>query len=232
MPAERYIRRSLRPKVARRTSTVSDNAYQMFPNNDPSQIPFPMYVISVAEVMKMESLQNHREMLVAGSLTTWSEEISDKIIFVSHQWCGYDHPDPSNEQLRVLQATLKRLMEGKTSVENNWKQQIIFKKKGVVKKEFWKDKLPDMYIWYDFVSLPQPTGTCMQDLHNMGYGKKDLDNSEEGEEGEEGAATKANIRTDRSTSNAFTASAGTSKTTMRLLKVGVESLHCYISLSW
>jgi len=83
----------------------------------------------------MEIITSFQDLQMMGVLEKWSEEIRDRIIFVSHQWVGYDHPDPSKEQLNVLKNTLQRLMNGEVDVENNWKHQIIFKKKGKVSKE-------------------------------------------------------------------------------------------------
>ena len=42
------------------------------------------------------------------------------MIFISHQWTSFNHPDPKNEQLKALQMTIRNLLSGKTSVRTNW----------------------------------------------------------------------------------------------------------------
>ena len=44
-----------------------------------------------------------------------------RVIFVSHQWCGYGHPDPSNAQLGCLQRVLQRMIDGDVAqIPPNW----------------------------------------------------------------------------------------------------------------
>ena len=45
---------------------------------------------------------------------------ADKVIFISHQWTSFNHPDPKNEQLKALQMTIRNLLSGKATVRTNW----------------------------------------------------------------------------------------------------------------
>ena len=45
---------------------------------------------------------------------------ADKVIFVSHQWTSFSHPDPKNQQLKALQMTIRNLLSGKNTVRTNW----------------------------------------------------------------------------------------------------------------
>ena len=121
---------------------------------------------------------------------------ADKVIFISHQWTSFNHPDPKNEQLKALQMTIRNLLSGKTTVRTNWALEMGYGIKKVIygvlsppdptqtptqskpkpkaqrvdrfepdsyavpdqitgQKE-WKELLDDGYIWFDYLSIPQP----------------------------------------------------------------------------
>ena len=54
-----------------------------------------------------------REALTPSLLT------SHQVIFISHQWNGWLHPDTKLEQMRSLKAALRLLLEGHTTVRSN-----------------------------------------------------------------------------------------------------------------
>ena len=51
---------------------------------------------------------------------------ADKVIFISHQWTSFNHPDPKNEQLKALQMTIRNLLSGKTTVRTNWALEMSY----------------------------------------------------------------------------------------------------------
>ena len=59
------------------TSTVSDAHYDMF-------------VIPVTTLLAMSELAPHQDMLKSGQLVRVTPEHIGKIIFVSHEWSGYN----------------------------------------------------------------------------------------------------------------------------------------------
>jgi len=79
-----------------------------------------------------------------------------RTIFVSHQWLGYDHPDPDGSHLAELQQLLTDLMSGKIpKVESSWNQQIVTKKTITLTAKEWAAALPHMFIWIDYAGIPQ-----------------------------------------------------------------------------
>ena len=80
-----------------------------------------------------------------------------KIIFVSHQWCSFDHPDPLGEQFAALRDTLRKLAKGgvRRVQTTKFAEQYMGEKIVVGAKE-WKQHLPDMFIWMDWMSVLQP----------------------------------------------------------------------------
>jgi len=66
------------------------------------------------EGSKGRVMEVHQELKTRGFLTRWQDVPSDsEIIFVSHEWLSWAHPDPKGEQLRVLCRVLERLKNGK-----------------------------------------------------------------------------------------------------------------------
>ena len=63
---------------------------------------------------------------------------------------------PNGQQLQALKRILQRLMNGELQrVESHLMQQMIYKQNTVVTAEEWKAVLPHMFIWLDFLGVPQ-----------------------------------------------------------------------------
>lgn len=115
-----------------------------------------MFVLPVPTLLEMGTMLPHQHLLQRGLLRRWTPDMADQVIFVSHQWLGWGHPDPEGEQFAALKGVLSRLLEGKAGrVESHWLQQLVLKENTVVTASEWKAVLPRMYVWLDFVSIPQ-----------------------------------------------------------------------------
>lgn len=127
----------------------------------PSLIPvckelFPMFVLPIAEVMKLDTLRPFQELLARGCLLKYTETMLARVIFVSHQWLGWSHPDPERIQLSSLQACLCRLMKGGTDTHPHFAARLAGVKTAV-KGRHWARVLPHMLCWVDYCCMPQPT---------------------------------------------------------------------------
>merc|ERR1719436_1136238 len=94
---------------------------------EPSVVPehYPMYLISVPDLLKLDRLLPHQEMQAKSLLHVWSPKMQNKVLFVSHEWLAWDHPDPDGEQLHVLQDHLRRWQNGEIDkVETHWLHQF------------------------------------------------------------------------------------------------------------
>jgi hypothetical protein len=120
-----------------------------------------MYLISVPNILKLDRMKPHQELLRQGMLAAWNESMRGRVIFVSHQWTAYANPDPDGDQLVDLQQTLARLSEGETDVENDVNMQLTGGPKGTVSGTEWKAMVPNMYVWLDFLSMAQPSAGPM-----------------------------------------------------------------------
>ena len=73
---------------------------------------YPMWVMSIDELLSMDKMRPHQALLRDGRLRKATPDLAGRIIFVSHQWTGFAHPDPHADQLRCLQRILRRMMDG------------------------------------------------------------------------------------------------------------------------
>ena len=123
---------------------------------EPYERDYPMWVLPIADCMTLEKLEPHQTMIKQDRLCRWDGV--GNVLFVSHQWVGDFHPDPRLEQFKVLQGALKILAEGNTYVDSDMKLQILGGAITISGPE-WAALLnaADTYVWYDFMSCPQPT---------------------------------------------------------------------------
>jgi len=86
---------------------------------------FPMFLLPIAALLELDELKPHQELF--DQLVPYEHDAhSGRVIFISHQWTGWQKPDPGNAQLRALQATLSKLMSGKGGdVQSKWSQQLL-----------------------------------------------------------------------------------------------------------
>ena len=56
-----------------------------------------------------------------------------QVVFFSHQWTAFNHPDPSNDQYTCMVDALREL----------------------ARRNGWNDNLRDVYVWVDYSCIPQ-----------------------------------------------------------------------------
>ena len=118
---------------------------------------YPMYLMRVKDILKLEQFEPHQIMLRKGLVHEWAPHMCGRVIFISHEWLGWAHADPQGEQFTTLKRVLERLCKGEIpKVESYWMQELLTKKKTSVSAKEWKDALPHMFVWMDFLCIPQP----------------------------------------------------------------------------
>ncbi len=75
-----------------------------------------MFVMPVQDALELDELVPHQDLLSAGKLVPFDDR-EMLGIFVSHQWCGFQHPDPNFKQFRVFQEALRGILEGRIRLE-------------------------------------------------------------------------------------------------------------------
>ena len=118
---------------------------------------FPMYVVSLQNVLKMTEVRCHQQLLEDGILTTLGD--SGKAMLLSHQWVSQQHPDPDGKQLKVFQDAMKNLLDGSTVP--NYSAWAECASLYVGRPRFATSDLSEksLFVWYDYFSIPQYTVT-------------------------------------------------------------------------
>ena len=102
----------------------------------------------------------HQDLLEKeGALTRFEDlPMGAFVMFVSHQWNGFSHPDPNGVQIDCMVKTFRRLRDGEIDrVDMDLFHTIFYKEKITTRASEWHDMLSNAYIWFDFWSQPQPT---------------------------------------------------------------------------
>ena len=74
----------------------------------------------------------HQNLLASGKLVQVSPDMVHDVIFVSHEWLGWNHADPNGEQFQALTRILQRLMRSEVpKVESFYLQQLVQKQNTV-----------------------------------------------------------------------------------------------------
>ena len=128
---------------------------------------YPYYVIPVANLLELKAWKPHQDLLAEGKLVEISDDANVEVIFVSHQWSAFNHPDPSNEQLEALQNVIRKLMQGKTVIKENAFMNLVYHSRVGMSGAEWKEKLPHMFLWIDYVSIPQPGAVIASEAATM-----------------------------------------------------------------
>jgi ankyrin repeat protein len=127
-------------------------------------IQHEMWLISLETVLMLygkdshgQVMDVHQELKKRGFLTRWHDVTSDsEIVFVSHEWLSWAHPDPEGNQLRVLCRVLERLKKGGLNTDLDPVHTIMYKYNFTTKGKDWKAMLKRTYLWVDWFSMPQP----------------------------------------------------------------------------
>ena len=84
---------------------------------------YPFYAMTVKDLLALKEWRPHQHLLADNKLVNLTENPAAaegrEVIFVSHQWTAFDHPDPACSQLQALQRVLHNLLAGGLEVRTN-----------------------------------------------------------------------------------------------------------------
>ena len=136
-------------------------------NSTATNMKFPMYLVPLDQLHRLyggkdprhERIEAHQKLKQRGELVRWEDLPFDaNIIFLSHEWVGWNHPDPHGIQLKTFLKVMKRLQSGKISqVEMNVFHTMMYKTNRIMNAKEWKEMLSTTYVWIDWASMPQPS---------------------------------------------------------------------------
>lgn len=113
---------------------------------------FPMYVVKVQDFLQMVGPpEPHHILQEKGLLHEWQPGMF--VIFVSHQWLGFKHPDPTGAQLAVLRCALQGLMDGTLKVEAD----VTSRDSGKRLSSQVLQEVAKGYLFLDWFAIPQIT---------------------------------------------------------------------------
>lgn len=108
---------------------------------------------------KLNVVEVHQDLKEQGLLVNWRDVSSDsEIVFVTHEWLSWAHPDPNGDQIKVLCTIMERLRSGdieRTTLDGF--AQLLYKTSFTTIRSEWMDMLDRTYIWFDWISMPQPS---------------------------------------------------------------------------
>ena len=107
--------------------------------------------------------------ILFGSLVPSALKRVAALRFVSHQWAGFDHPDPQFQQLSVLQQVLRQLLTTDMPINTNIMTRVVLGYNQCILPQEWREK--PLLIWYDYFSIPQ------LEVRNPSVTARDLQNA-------------------------------------------------------
>ena len=130
---------------------------------------YPMYLMHVSDFLRLGELEPHQVLRDAGKVVPWTTGMKH-VFFLSHQWTAHKHPDPSLEQLRVMQRLMLRMMSGSVPTTAPTFADASYLPSGAkIEPAEWARLVPDAYVWMDYFSVPQIgeyLATNASDMHD------------------------------------------------------------------
>lgn len=137
---------------------------------------YPLYAMPVAHLLELTEWVPHQDLLAAGKVVEVKpDDTETEVVFCSHQWTSFDEPDPTMNQLKVLQSVIRKLMAGKTDVKSNGMLDAVYQFSMRSSGSAWSKELPNMYFWLDYFCMPQP-GALMSKASEELTAKLDTNN--------------------------------------------------------
>ncbi|CAE7212188.1 warA [Symbiodinium sp. CCMP2592] len=113
---------------------------------------FPMYVVKVSDFLQMEGPpQAHDALMDQGLLHEWHPGMF--VVFISHQWIGAGHPDPSGTQTAALRGAVSSFIDGSLQVEPD----LISMDISTIWTTYSCEEIANGYIFFDWFAIPQIT---------------------------------------------------------------------------
>ncbi|CAE8703334.1 unnamed protein product [Polarella glacialis] len=113
---------------------------------------FPMYVLPFEDVLRMESIRMHEDLLEEGVLV--EREVGMSVLFISQCWLSRSNPDRNNTKWNMLKHLLKAMTQGSLKFMVGFTSELAFGKHEISGKEL-QDFTRRGHVWWDFCSVPQ-----------------------------------------------------------------------------
>ena len=124
-------------------------------------LAFPMYVVSLQNILDMTEVKCHQELLRDGILTEM-DAACGKAIFLSHQWTSNQHPDPDGKQLKAFQGAMSNLASGSIVAQPSVLSALANLFAGWQGLSLADLSANAIFAWYDYFSIPQSPGRLVR----------------------------------------------------------------------
>jgi len=147
--------------LQRRLSTATDVKYDMYLLN----LGTMMRLIGDKEDRKMNMNLCHQDLLGRDELIRFEDlPMGSFVMYVSHQWTGFNHPDPKGVHMNCMVNIFRQLRDGAYDVSMDPFHMLLFKHKHHTNRSEFKELMSNAYVWFDFWSQPQPTMAKSEDV--------------------------------------------------------------------
>lgn len=156
----------MKARIAEDSNSVRTRPRRISVSSPPSSLvmKFPMYGLATTDVLKLNAVLMHEALKEMGLLVT-VQDCKLVVIFISHTWLGYHHPDSQMKQLRALQRILLRLSTGERDISSGWLDRMLLGDMRITGAQC-KAQFAEAIFWMDYWSVPQAahaTNGCQQE---------------------------------------------------------------------
>eukprot|EP00965_Chrysotila_dentata_P210383 6185855-Pleurochrysis_carterae.AAC.3 len=116
-------------------------------------IYYPFFVMDARDFLRRygdgrRRLDPHQKLKHEGLLVEWNETVhSGKTIFCSHEWAGFNHPDPQRIQTLVLSNVLQHMLDGNMgNLKRAWRDNMRLGRLSTAQQMLTKGH-DDIWIW-------------------------------------------------------------------------------------
>eukprot|EP00931_Biecheleriopsis_adriatica_P067805 TRINITY_DN41873_c0_g1_i1.p1 TRINITY_DN41873_c0_g1~~TRINITY_DN41873_c0_g1_i1.p1 ORF type:complete len:526 (-),score=81.40 TRINITY_DN41873_c0_g1_i1:4-1551(-) len=117
-------------------------------SGDETPMEFPLYALPAQSLLELSSMKPHEE--IKSQLVLWNLSMGH-LVFISHPWTSFHHPDPTGVQFRVLQDLIREL----PSVVRSQREAYMKKTNLAVEGTADFQDLSKVSTWMDYWSIPQ-----------------------------------------------------------------------------
>jgi len=114
-----------------------------------------MFIVPLMALLKCKKMRAFQELLARGWLQEKTVAMHKRIVFISHQWLSFNHPDPHRLQIRCLQKFVMQAIQGLVDLPYYW-EWANDGKYLTMTGEMLQRAMPHALFWLDFSSMPQP----------------------------------------------------------------------------
>ena len=117
---------------------------------------WPMWVLPVAEALKLKRLPTHEELMRDKKLVEWRAGMGP-VAFFSQTWLSRNSPDDeANSKCTLMRELLLRAVLGKLEINGHFLAQLQYGSKELrVSATQMQADLSRGFIWFDIISVPQ-----------------------------------------------------------------------------